>query len=58
VTDDDDPVGGKVHIELQPVGTRRQPAFERGDGVLGTKRAAASMGKHAGPRRRFEEGHD
>jgi hypothetical protein len=46
VTHHNNPVRGKVDVEFQPVGTRREPAFERGDGVLGSQCAAPAMGKN------------
>ncbi len=58
VAHDDHPVGGEMHVQLQPVGTGREATLERGHGVLRAERAAASMCKHAGTRRAFEEGHD
>jgi hypothetical protein len=45
VAHDHDPVRRKVDVEFQPVCTGPQPALERGHGVLGAKRAAATMGK-------------
>ena len=47
-----------MHVQLQPVGTGREPTFERGHGVLRAERAAASVCKHAGTRRPLEEGHE
>jgi hypothetical protein len=48
VTHDDDPIGRKVYVELEPVGTGGEPTLERGHGVLGAKCATASMRKDSG----------
>jgi hypothetical protein len=48
VADDDDPVGGKMHVKFQPVRAGCEPTLKRGYRVLGSKRAASSMREDSG----------
>ena len=43
VVDDDDAVAREVDVELEPVSAKREAIVERGQGVLGPERRAASM---------------
>jgi hypothetical protein len=47
-----------MHVELQPVGSRREPTIERGHGVLRAQRTAAPVSKDTRGRRALEESHD
>jgi len=53
---DDDSIGGKMHVEFQPVRAGCEPTLKRGHSVLGPKRAASSMREDSGLRR-SKEGH-
>jgi hypothetical protein len=48
VAHDDDPIGGKVYVEFQPVSTGGKPTLKRGQGVFRTKRATPSVREDSG----------
>jgi len=57
VTDYDHTIGREVDIQLQPVGTGRNPTFERSHGVFRAERATAAVCKHTWTKRAAEKRH-
>ena len=58
MTDHDHTIGREVDIQLQPVGTGRNPTFKRGHGVFGAERATASVCKHTWTERAAKKRHN
>ena len=54
MVDDDDGVAREAHVELEPVGAKAEPVFERRERVLWSERAAAAMREHQTTPRRKE----